>query len=87
MLGLPFWSYCVFVPCVNVAALIPISFNGIGLREAVYVLLLQVFHISASNAVGLSLIHFGYLISLGVSGAIMHTFWFDKNNSTSRRSG
>lgn len=68
---LTFLNCCVFLPSVTLVALLPITFFGIGLREQVYRILLASAGISASVAVGLSLMHFSYLLLMAVVGGIM----------------
>lgn len=70
-LHVTFLSFCIFVPAVNVASLIPISFNGLGLREAVYIVLLAAIGVSAESAVAVSLLHFAFLLCLGLVGAVI----------------
>jgi uncharacterized membrane protein YbhN (UPF0104 family) len=55
---IPF-SYCIIVyPLVGTFAALPVSLNGIGLREGGYLLLLQVIGISSEKAVAFGLLLF-----------------------------
>lgn len=71
-LDLSFAYFCYFAPAVAVAALVPVSVNGIGLREAVYILLLQSVHVTPEKAVGISVLQFGYILLLSASGGLLH---------------
>jgi hypothetical protein len=69
---LPFGLFLVYVPAVAVAALLPVSFNGIGLREAVYVVLMGNAGVSPDQAVGISLVHFAFILGLAGAGGLIH---------------
>jgi uncharacterized membrane protein YbhN (UPF0104 family) len=61
---------------------LPVSIAGIGVREASYVGLLGLYSVAASQALALSLVSFGILILLAVSGGV-----FDLIASTGWRRG
>lgn len=63
---------CVFVPAATLTALLPISVNGIGVREAAYVTLTKHAGLTAEQAVALSVIHFACLVLLALIGGIWH---------------
>jgi uncharacterized protein (TIRG00374 family) len=67
-LGLPvdFLDLCVIVPIAVLVMMIPISLNGIGLREGSFVLLLGLYGVEASVAVAFAWIE--YAISLAHAG-------------------
>jgi uncharacterized protein (TIRG00374 family) len=71
-LELPFHPFLIAVPMVTLAAMLPISINGIGLREAGYVLLLASAHVPPEAAVGISLIQFSYIAILSLLGGLLH---------------
>ncbi|MGI8906888.1 MAG: lysylphosphatidylglycerol synthase transmembrane domain-containing protein [Candidatus Sumerlaeaceae bacterium] len=71
-LQLPFHPFLIAVPMVTLAAMLPISFNGIGLREAGYVLLLASSAVAPEAAVGISLIQFSYIAILSLLGGLLH---------------
>ncbi|GIX45052.1 MAG: hypothetical protein KatS3mg130_1460 [Candidatus Sumerlaea sp.] len=71
-LGLSFTQFCVYVPAVTLAALLPITFNGVGLRESVYLVLMERSGIAKDQAVGLSLVHFAFMLILALAGGIWH---------------
>lgn len=73
-LDAPFYYFCIFVPVTALAALLPISFNGIGLREMVYIVLLDTIGAVREQAVAISFVHFGYLLFMAaLGGAIQWT--------------
>jgi hypothetical protein len=71
-LTIPFGNFCVFVPAITLASLAPVTINGLGLRELGYLVLLENTGATAEQAVGISLLHFGYLLSLGFVGGVTH---------------
>jgi uncharacterized membrane protein YbhN (UPF0104 family) len=72
-LDIPFHVLLVAVPLVTLANLLPITINGIGLREAMYVALLTSAAIPPSHAVALSLMQFGVIVALAMVGGILQT--------------
>ncbi len=73
-LAIPFSILLVTVPMVSLANLAPVTINGIGLRETMYVALLYSAGVSASEAVALSLLHFSVITVLAVAGGFLHAF-------------
>ena len=75
-LGLPVppLYYGVLVPLVSLLTLLPISLNGMGLREAGTVLLLAPLHISAASAVTLSLLIFAVYTATSLLGGVVYLF-------------
>lgn len=63
---------CVFVPAATLTALLPLSVNGIGLREVAYLTLTSHAGLSKEQAVALSTIHFACLVGLAVIGGLWH---------------
>lgn len=62
----------VFVPFVSVAAMLPLTVSGIGLREGAWVLLLAPYGVAGADAVAYSLVYFlAFLLVGGAGGA-----WF-----------
>jgi uncharacterized membrane protein YbhN (UPF0104 family) len=55
----------------TIVGMFPISFAGLGVREATYVGLLSLFGVSAGPALALSLTMFAILIVLGLTGGIL----------------
>jgi len=75
-LGLPVppLYYGVLLPVVSILTLLPISLNGMGLREAGMVLLLAPLHVSAASAVTLSLLLFAVYAAAGLMGGVVYLF-------------
>jgi uncharacterized membrane protein YbhN (UPF0104 family) len=67
------WSYClVFGPLVNILAAIPISWNGLGVREGGYVFFLAHIGIARESAMAFALTWFAVVVSSGAVGGIVY---------------
>jgi len=69
-LRIPLAAFLLMVPISNVIASIPISINGLGLREASYVVLLGMAGVSESQAVALSILYFAATLAAGLAGIV-----------------
>ena len=67
------WSYCfIFGPLVNIMAAIPVSLNGLGVREGGYVFFLAHIGIERDAAVGFALTWFAVVMLAGLVGGIVY---------------
>ena len=73
-LGLPIppLYYGVLIPLVSILTLLPISLNGMGLREAGTVLLLAPLGVSSASAVTLSLLIFAVYAAASLAGGLFY---------------
>lgn len=62
---------CVIV-VVSIASLLPVTINGLGVREAAYVWSLRQFGIASHSALALALLVFGLLLVTSVLGGIVY---------------
>jgi len=69
-LPLPF--YFATLPLVGIVTLIPISFNGIGVREGAFVYFFGLKGISAEPAFGLGLLFFSVQVALSLLGGVAY---------------
>lgn len=76
MLGvtLTWWHLFLFFPVVTLMSMLPISFNGLGVREGSWVLLLSLVGISATPAMMLSLTWYFLVACLSSIGAVIYVF-------------
>lgn len=70
-LAVPATDFLVFVPFVSVAAMLPVTISGIGLREGAWALLLAPHGIAQADAVGFSLLYFGAFLVVGAVGGAL----------------
>jgi glycosyltransferase 2 family protein len=66
--------YCVFVPMVCLLTLLPISLNGMGIREWSTVLFLAPLGVNASTATSLAFLWFLMLTAVSLCGGIIYLF-------------
>jgi glycosyltransferase 2 family protein len=66
----PFAAFLVCVPIANVVASLPITFNGLGLRETAYLVLLSGAGIAHPDAVAMGLLWFAASMTGGLTGII-----------------
>jgi uncharacterized membrane protein YbhN (UPF0104 family) len=66
--------YGVLIPLVGILTLLPISLNGMGLREAGTVLLLAPLDVSSASAVTLSLLLFAIYTVASLLGGVVYLF-------------
>jgi len=66
----------LFVPLLYLAILLPVSFNGIGVRETVFVMFSSIWGIPSADAVAFSLTVFALNLAGSLVGGII--YWFDR---------
>jgi len=71
-LPVPLGSMFLIVPVATLVTMVPISVNGIGVREGVFVVLLAPFGISSAAALALAWIAYGMVVVLGGLGAVLY---------------
>ena len=67
-LDVPVAAVAVFVPLISLAGMLPVSVNGLGVREALYILLFGRIGVPVETAVSLALLYFAVTL-LGASPA------------------
>jgi uncharacterized membrane protein YbhN (UPF0104 family) len=77
-LGLPATFYFAAFPMVAILTILPISFNGIGIREGGFIYFLGLKGISAEKALTLSLSFFAIQVLAGLIGGLGYAFGFHK---------
>lgn len=71
-LPIPLLSFFLIIPLAIVIMMLPISINGIGLRENIYILFFAAFGVSEANAVAFAWIAFSMVVIQGVLGGIVY---------------
>jgi len=64
--------FLLFVPLIALANVLPISFNGLGVREATYQLLFVPAGVSAASAVAMSLVFHVVRLITGLMGGVLY---------------
>ena len=73
-LKIPFFDYFVFIPIILIILILPVSINGIGLRDISLVEAFKNFGVPASAAVAFSTIDLIFMILLGIIGGLIFAF-------------
>jgi len=71
-LNIHFIDYFIFIPIVLVIQLIPITINGLGLREGSYIEIFKFYRISPQAAVSFSLVDVAFNLVLGLIGGTIY---------------
>ena len=69
---IPYYKFYLIVPIAVLVMLIPVSINGIGLREGVFVFLLGAYGIGSAQAVAFAWLEYGLILCYGVVGGIVY---------------
>jgi len=70
-LSVPFTSFFIIVPIAVFVMMAPISINGIGLREAIFVYILGMWGVENELALAVAWLEFGTVIAVGAIGGIV----------------
>ena len=70
-LGVSLLYFSMIVPIALVVLLVPFSINGIGIREGIFIFLLTELGVLPKDAIALSWISFGLLLTHGIIGGII----------------
>ena len=67
--------FFIFVPVVNIAGMLPISFSGIGIREYGYLYFLHKIGVARHTAVALGLLSSAVVLITGLTGGVVFLLW------------
>lgn len=68
----PLAALAVFVPLISLAGMLPISVNGLGVREGLYLLLLGRVGVPADVAVSMALLYFVVTVTASLPGGVVY---------------
>lgn len=71
-LSVPVAALAVFVPLISLAGMLPISVNGLGIREALYLLLFGRIGVPADAAVSMALLYFAVTLAASLPGGVVY---------------
>lgn len=71
-LDIPLIDYFIFIPIVLVIQIIPVTINGLGLREGSYIEIFKYYGILPQTAVAFSLVDVAFNLVLGVIGGTIY---------------
>lgn len=73
-IDVPLFYYFLFVPIALVAGMIPISLNGLGVREGAWIILFGQVGVSAAKAFSVSMLGFLVISFISLAGGILYLF-------------
>jgi hypothetical protein len=68
----PFYVFPLFVPIIAIINVLPISFNGLGMREGVYQFLFVPVGVSSASAIAMSLAFYFLRVAAGLIGGLLY---------------
>lgn len=68
----PFYLFSLFVPIIAIINVLPISFNGLGMREGVYQFLFVPVGVSSASAIAMSLAFYFLRVTAGLIGGLLY---------------
>lgn len=71
----PFYFFLVCIPAINLSTSIPVTINGIGLRESLYYLFFSEIGLPVETAVTLSLLSLLVMVLAAMPGMVMYSFY------------
>jgi len=71
----PFRIFMIFVPLINLSIMVPLTINGIGLRESLFYLLFSQIGLPVETAVSLSLVTFFLYLLTALPGLIIYSLY------------
>lgn len=71
----PFRIFMIFVPLINLSIMVPLTINGIGLRESLFYLLFSQIGLPVETSVSLSLVTFSVYLLTAVPGLIIYSVY------------
>ncbi|GAB4109151.1 MAG: lysylphosphatidylglycerol synthase transmembrane domain-containing protein [Acidobacteriota bacterium] len=71
----PFHRFLVFIPLVNLSVAIPLTINGVGLRESMYFLLFSELGVPVETAVTLSVLNLVMVAMTALPGGLAYTLY------------
>lgn len=71
-LEITFWEMLAAAPIAIFVMMIPVTINGIGLRENIWIVLLGAYGFADANAIALSWIELGLFVTFGLLGGLVY---------------
>ena len=71
----PFKIFMIFVPLINLSIMVPLTINGIGLRESLFYLLFSQIGLPVETSVSLSLVTFSIYLLTAIPGLIIYSLY------------
>jgi len=76
----PFLVFLIFVPLINIAVAVPLTINGVGLREGMYYLLFSSIGVPMEESITLSLVTMLLYVSMALPGGFVYSVFKREEN-------
>ena len=77
-LDVPYTAFYAIVPLAIFVMMVPITINGIGLRETMFVFLLGLWSVEEGPALAFAWLEFGLVLAVGAFGGLVYLFRTDR---------
>ena len=84
--GTSFGVFLIFIPLVNLSIMVPITINGLGLRESVYLLLFAELAVQDETSVALGLLQFFIVMIVALPGGPIYSLYKAEGREPDRAS-
>jgi uncharacterized protein (TIRG00374 family) len=81
-LPVPLHAFFLIVPVATVTMMLPISINGIGVREGAFAVLLAAYGVDSAAAVAFAWISYGFILGQGVLGGVVFALRRDRSRAS-----
>ncbi len=71
-LPIPAFDYFIFIPLVLLVQMLPVTINGLGIREGAYVAIFAFYGLSSSVALSYAFVDLAYSLVIGAAGAVLY---------------
>ncbi len=79
-IDVPLLYFLVFVPVITLISMIPVSLNGMGLREYAFMSLFSAVGVSPSSCVALGLLSSAIIILSAIPGGVIYIFFRNRSD-------
>jgi uncharacterized membrane protein YbhN (UPF0104 family) len=78
LVSIPYHYYLAFIPVINIGSMIPLTPNGIGIRESLCMYLFGLAAVESSISILISIIYFAVALLVSLCGAVLFMVGFRK---------
>jgi uncharacterized protein (TIRG00374 family) len=78
LVSIPYHYFLAFIPVVNIGSMIPVTPNGIGIRESLCMYLFGLAGVDPSLSILISIVYFAVALLISLAGAVLFMIGFKK---------
>jgi hypothetical protein len=71
-LAIPAFDYFIFIPLILLLQILPVTINGLGIREVAYTAVFAFYGLSASAALSFDFVEIAFSLAVGLAGAAIY---------------